>query len=162
MLRNNHTINTLIQSGHIKRCHTQPGPAYQTTGHHSFEVALLLEYIYPDCTKAALLRALTHDSAELVTGDVPAPVKRDNPVLAQALADAEAAFDRLHGIDYDLAPIEHRAVKLADMLSLLLFSRHQQAMGNTYFEAFEERLTAWFYKVPNLFTDFPKLKEFLP
>ncbi len=162
MLRSHNTILLLIESGFVKRCHTQPGPATQTTGHHSFEVALLLEYIYPQCTKAALLRALTHDSAEVATGDVPAPVKRGNIVLAQALAEAEEHFEKQHGINYDLAPEEEQAVKMADMLSLLLFSRHQRRLGNTYFEVFEERLTAWFYKVPDLFTLFPKLKEFLP
>lgn len=160
-MNNTHSIRSLINAGHVRRAHTLPGSDYQTTGHHSFEVALLVEYIYPDCTKAALLKALTHDSAEALVGDVPGPTKWENPELAAVLAAAELRFEVAHGIDYDLDPIEEMAVKTADLLSLYLYSQHQIHLGNRYFEPFLQRIEVWFMKHPAHLNTFPKAKDLI-
>ncbi len=160
-MNNSHSVLSIIESGHVKRCHTTPGDGYQTTGHHSFEVAILLEYIMPTCTKAALMRALTHDSAEKAVGDVPGHAKWASPELTSALAVLEDKFDKAHGIDYDLCPEEEMAVKMADILSLLIYANHQVHMGNQYFAVYIRRIQEWFAGHHDHVKAFPKAKEFI-
>lgn len=161
MHNNIHTIKTLIAAGHVRRCHTVPCTDPQTTGHHSFEVALLCQYLYPDCSKAALLRALTHDSAEGTVGDTPGHAKWASADLTEALAVLEEQFDKTHGIDYDLCLEEMMLLKCADLISLLLYADHMVAMGNTYFTPFRDRIERWFLTHPDHVSAFPKVKEFL-
>lgn len=158
---NIHAIKALINAGFVRRCHTVPCTDPQTTGHHSFEVALLVQYIYPECTKAALLRALTHDSAESWVGDTPGNAKWASAPLTAALQAMEDEYEAKHGIDYDLSLEEGMAVKCADLISLLLYTDHMLAMGNTYFLPFRDRIEKWFLTHPQHVAAFPKVKEFL-
>lgn len=67
------------KSGCVKRWHCSPSHGLResgdTTGWHSQRVALLILMLHPLPSSHLLACALTHDTAEIVTGDIPAPVK---------------------------------------------------------------------------------------
>lgn len=107
-----------------------------------------------DCGKAVLY-AMYHDCTEILTGDMPTPVKYKNEVLTEAYKEVEhqaagRLLSRLPGellpdfepwftIDPEYAPI----VKAADKLSALIKCIEERKMGNCEFDrAYETTLKA--------------------
>ena len=112
-----------------------------------------------DAEKAALI-ALYHDASEIITGDMPTPVKYANGVIRDAYKKVEAdAVDRLlKQLPEDLRPVYagilhepegagedgnpeeagkervlRKLVKAADKLSALIKCMEEEAAGNTEF-----------------------------
>ena len=124
--------------------------------------------------RAAAL-ALYHDTTEVITGDMPTPVKYDNDALLAAYRSAEknAAEKLLARLPEDLhdafAPLVREEddpelqtlVKAADRLSALIKCVEERKAGNTEFREAEraarERLTASGVPEAQIFMD-----EFLP
>lgn len=113
--------------------------------------------------------AMYHDASEIITGDMPTPVKYFNPEIRQAYKQAEkAACDRLVGYlpDYmkeDIAPLIMQEddeylpfIKAADKLSALAKCIEEKGMGNKEF-ADAEKSTESAVKALNL----PAADEFL-
>jgi len=123
----------VVRGGTIKRYHTLETIGEQSVGAHSWGVAMILQYLDPTVSKTAILKALTHDIAELYTGDIPAPVKWDNPALVKALKAIEIDYEKRLNINYSrkLLPKEAILFKQADMFELLFFCMRQRKMGNT-------------------------------
>jgi len=123
----------VVRGGTIKRYHTLETIGEQSVGAHSWGVAMILQYLDKSVSKEAILKALTHDIAELYTGDIPAPVKWDNPDLVKSLKSIERAYEKKLGIDYSnvLGKKEAILFKQADMFELLFFCMRQRKMGNT-------------------------------
>ena len=121
----------MIRGGAIKRYHTLEIIGEQAVASHSWGVAIILQFLEPNVSKQAILRALTHDVAELFTGDVPAPVKWDNPDLVEVLKRIEDKYESDIGIEYELTPQEIALGKQADMFELLVFCVRQRRLGNT-------------------------------
>ena len=121
----------MIRGGAIKRYHTLEIIGEQSVATHSWGVAIILQFLEPNVSKQAILRALTHDVAELFTGDVPAPVKWDNPDLVEVLKRIDDKYESEIGIEYELTPQEIALGKQADMFELLVFCVRQRRLGNT-------------------------------
>ena len=125
-----------------------------------------------DCGKAVLY-ALYHDCSEIITGDLPTPVKYHNQTLKDAYkaVEAQAAQRLLEGLPEDLAEAfaprfepggEYRLlVKAADKISALIKCVEERKMGNRDFDtAYQSTLDALVeMEVPEaeIF-----LREFLP
>lgn len=123
---------------------------------HSHEVAVLAHALavltnrhyggQVDPARCALL-AVYHDVPEILTGDMPTPVKYYNPSIREAYRQVEqAACDKLLGmlpeeLREEYAPLlggeddspEHRLVKAADKLSALIKCTEELAQGNREF-----------------------------
>jgi 5'-deoxynucleotidase YfbR-like HD superfamily hydrolase len=123
-------IRNVLHSGDVVRFHNHVGINKQKTSEHQWGVALIVEHIYPEGSKALLLAALTHDAAEYYMGDIPAPVKWDNPELKAMLQQMERKWEERNGVDFDLHKDEHRVLKMADTLEGMWFCVHQVRMGN--------------------------------
>ena len=93
-----------------------------------------------------VLLALYHDASEILTGDMPTPVKYYNPAIRDAYKQVEAvAADKLLSMlpedlqdEYrplfgETADMEHRLVKAADKLSALIKCVEEERMGNREF-----------------------------
>ncbi len=127
----------------------------ETLSEHCLDVAMIAHaLVVIDCRKfggklnpehAACL-AIYHDASEILTGDMPTPVKYYNPEIRSAYAAAESAAEQKL-IDYlpdymkeDIAPlVAHEAdeytpfIKAADKLSALAKCIEELKMGNKEF-----------------------------
>ena len=129
---------------------------------HSFEVAALSHLLaliakrrfgkQIDAERAAVL-GLYHDMPEILTGDLPTPVKYYNPVIKKAYAEVEqaASLKLLDGLPQDLKkemepyflsqkedPQLHQLVKAADKLCAYIKCREERRAGNAEFSKAEE------------------------
>lgn len=117
--------------------------------------------------------ALFHDTAEVITGDLPTPVKYYNDEISSAYKSIEAAAEKklLELIPEDLrgdfAPlyspdrVTEKYVKAADKLSALIKCKEELSLGNTEFEkaekASESAIKALDLPAADIF-----IKEFIP
>ena len=126
--------------------------------------------------KAALL-GLYHDASEIITGDMPTPVKYFNYDLKSAYKEVESiaeeelleklpedlapAFEEIFHSDVD--PLMKRLVKAADKISALIKCIEEERAGNTEFltakRSTEENLEKMAEELPEV-RDF--LRDFLP
>ncbi len=133
---------------------------------HSLEVAALahaLVVITNELTGTSLnaeraaLIGIYHDMPEIITGDMPTPIKHGNPELKQAYREVEKnAAGKLLGMlpDYMQTGYAycfekqegdeelHRLVKAADKLSALIKCIEEKQAGNREFAAAEESTLA--------------------
>jgi len=138
----------------------------ESVGEHSFQVALLTHGL---CTIArdvfskdvdtgsAVVLALFHDAEEVVTGDIPAPVKHHNAGMLRSVREIEAlASEELLSMVPEVMRsayrplIDQRArdpglmrwVKAADALDAYLKCAMELAVGNREFAVAERQLEA--------------------
>lgn len=91
---------------------------------HHARVAQIILALHPAPSLALIDAALHHDAGEPFVGDVPWPVKRDNPALAKALGDAEDEALRRIGCYVELSPEDAAWLKLADRLAAIMHVKH--------------------------------------
>lgn len=151
---------------------------------HSLEVAIITHLLCElrnrrfggniDVSKA-VLTAVYHDVPEIITGDLPTPVKYYGPEIKSAYRRVEqAAKDRLmHSVPEDLReayaplfdengdPEISKIVKAADKLSALIKCIEERRSGNTDF-AEAERSTLEAIKNLGLREADVFIEEFLP
>jgi len=122
-------IRKILQSGNVVRFHNSIGMDKQKNSEHEWEVALILQHIYPQCSKELLLAALTHDAAEYYTGDIPFPIKQASPELKSVLDKLEHQWEEQNGVHFNLHPEEAYFLKLADTLSGMWYCIQQVKEG---------------------------------
>lgn len=147
---------------------------------HSLRVALIAHALAvirnrlfgggADPARTALL-ALYHDVGEVLTGDLPTPVKQFNPEIKTAYGSIEAAArDRLFGMipdrlkpDYEplfrvreADTINHELVKAADKLCAYIKCLEELNAGNPEFAQAEKTLRATVERI-----ELPEVRYFL-
>lgn len=131
------SLSETWRAGRVRRFHAQPLIGEQTVADHSWGVAMTVWQIAEDnLTKELLIAALTHDLAEVATGDTPAPAKWRWPKLKSVLEECEAEANSLLGtwrVLHTLSPAEREILKWADLFEPLQFATHQVTLGNSYF-----------------------------
>ena len=118
---------------------------------------------------AVAVAALYHDASEILTGDMPTPIKYDNPDIQNAYMQVESVAERKLlsmlpedlRADYDdiltLAdPEVHALVKAADKLSAYLKCVEELKAGNLEFKKAKEQTYAALCQKP-----IPALKYFM-
>ncbi len=121
---------------------------------------------------AIVVAALYHDCSEVITGDMPSPIKYHSPEITQAYKSIEkrAEHELLNLLpeglkdDYrssmieDELPKDHKAViKAADTISAYLKCKMEVAAGNQEFSIAEKDLEARL----DLLSDQPEVRYFL-
>lgn len=144
---------------------------YETLSQHSFEVASLAHALAVignrrlgknyDTARAALL-GLYHDAPEIITGDMPTPVKYHSGEMREAFATVERyAGERLlsmlpEDMQPDFRPLLqedgadaelHKLVKAADKLSAYIKCVEERKAGNTEFKEAEKTTKATLEKL---------------
>jgi len=127
-------MTSLVRSGYnVQRFHAGRRIQAETVGHHSANLCAILLELWPDCSRDLLVAGLMHDVAEGYTGDIPYPVKADHPSLKASLGLVEAEWYLANDLPVcNLTDEEYRQLKIADMFDLILSSREEINMGNTY------------------------------
>ena len=104
---------------------------------------------------AVAVAALYHDASEILTGDMPTPIKYDNPDIQSAYKQVEAVAEQklLNMLPEDLRPAYNEAltipdpeiralVKAADKLSAYLKCVEELKAGNSEFKKAREQTWA--------------------
>ena len=157
---------------------------YENIAEHSLEVAIITHLLCElrnrrfggdiDVSKA-VLTAVYHDVPEIITGDLPTPVKYYDPEIKAAYKRVEqAAVDKLVSsipedlrdgyaplFDEDEDPEIREIVKAADKLSALIKCIEERHSGNTDFSE-AERQTLESIKKMHLKEADAFIEEFLP
>lgn len=155
-------IQDILDAGRVRRFHTVPSQPHQTVAEHSWGVVMILTYIYPGATAATIRYAMVHDLGESATGDIPAHAKWRTPALVDILEKMETEELARLGLPdgSDLSHTDHAAVKAADLLDLLLFSRRFAADPDMIVIC--ERVESYFHDHRLTLVDpFPRVKEFI-
>lgn len=121
-------INVMI-SGDVTRFHAVPGISPQSVSEHSWGVAILCQAFTPKCRKDVILAALTHDCAELITGDIPATLKWENMDIKTAIHTIEDRVEKRWGIKVALTPFELEILKIADCLEGMTYCMKRRRCG---------------------------------
>lgn len=165
---------------YINRWALMRNTTYETLSQHSYEVATLAHALAVignrrlgktyDAARAALL-GLYHDTPEIITGDMPTPVKYHSGEMREAFAKVEQyAGERLLSMlpndlrpDYEPLLTENgtetdlcRLVKAADKLSAYIKCIEERKAGNAEFSEAEKATKK---ALENL--DCPELQIFL-
>lgn len=119
-------LNTL-ESGEVLRYHAAPGVDKQTDAAHSWGVAVIAMYLVPGLSVELLKECLLHDTAELMTGDIPSSAKRSDDDLNELLKDRESLAREHHLLGKsDLTEREHAILKICDVLESLMWCYHHE------------------------------------
>lgn len=132
-------LDFIRNGGVTRRYHTWNVIQQQTVAEHSFNVALLVYWLsmdeglkLPGIRIPLIMAALTHDMAERVMGDIPAPAKRAMPGLRETWGKFEQ--DLLRGVELDfeteLNDEELHILKFADAADGCLYCCRERQMGN--------------------------------
>jgi 5'-deoxynucleotidase len=155
--RSEHFFAYLYRLRFIQRWVLMRSAIPESVGEHSFQVALLTHALGTiahdvfgkdvDVGRAVIL-ALFHDAEEVVTGDIPAPVKHHNPGMLRSVREIEAlAAEELLRMVPDALRDTYRPlidqrerdadltrwVKAADALDAYLKCAMELAVGNREF-----------------------------
>ncbi len=149
-------FSMILRMRYINRWGLMRNTRNESLSEHSLDVAILAHALCilrnkhyggtlnPE--KAAVL-ALFHDASEIITGDLPTPVKYNNPQIHTAYKDLEGiAKDNLlsllpEDLRGEYAPLLHeeadpyllQILKAADKLSALIKCLEEEKAGNTEF-----------------------------
>ncbi len=151
---------------------------------HSMEVAIIAHALciignvrygkHLDAEKAALI-GLYHDASEIITGDMPTPVKYFNADLKQAYKEVEKVADNklLEKLPEDLRPsyeaifnseedeneiYMRKLVKAADKLSALIKCINEMNAGNNEFRTAKESTGK---AIRGLYMELPEVLDFV-
>lgn len=151
---------------YINRWSLMNNTKYENISEHSLTVAMLAHALAVISNKRlgnsidpehAAAVALFHDCTEIITGDLPTPIKYSSKTMKNAYKDIEheAALQLLSSLpDYmrdeyeklilpkDSDPHLLRLVKAADKLSALIKCIEEEQMGNTEFTKAKGEITA--------------------
>ncbi|MFA5936705.1 MAG: YfbR-like 5'-deoxynucleotidase [Candidatus Paceibacterota bacterium] len=126
---------------HVHRWNFHPTLRRENVAEHSFWVAIIAYVISSRtgciCPGDVILSAILHDAEEAVTGDMPSLVKRFvnwEPVEQEARDTLTNDVALSTAIEFSK---KAGFIKIADMVSALMYATEQVQCGNTHFKDIE-------------------------
>ncbi|MBQ7677271.1 MAG: 5'-deoxynucleotidase [Lachnospiraceae bacterium] len=175
---------TISRMKYIERWALMRNSRAETLSEHSLEVAMLSHALCVlanerygkslDANKAALI-GLYHDASEIITGDMPTPVKYYNSEIQSAYKDVEkiAEYKLLNELPSEMRTVYEeifkagdseeeqymrRLVKAADKISALIKCIEEEKSGNTEFRTAEKSTRK---TLDALMDELPEVKDFV-
>lgn len=182
--KESHFLAILSRLKYIERWSLMRNSRPENLSEHSLEVAMIAHMLcvignvrhgrHLDAAHAALL-GMYHDASEIITGDMPTPVKYFNGKIRDAYKGVEAQAERrlLSTLPDDLRPefvqalsaddgtdgrYVARLVKAADKLSALIKCLEERAAGNTEFATAE---ASTLRKLEDMRVELPEVDDFM-
>ena len=137
------SIISILLAGTLQRYHTCPIDVKQALDSHSWEVAMFVLKLAPDCSKNLLIAALSHDLGESVTGDVPSPCKRRSASLKKILDTMEKSFLEFVELGPMLTAHEAIVLKEADNLSGIWHCRKCELRGDSFATEIKDKFISY-------------------
>lgn len=146
-------VRRVIQAragGRVERCHGIPHHGSYNNATHSWGVAMLMYYLWPEDFARLVMACLSHDVPEAWLGDVPAPTMRYVPGLKAELGALERDVNLSLGLpaEQDLSDEDHAKLKACDRLEFYLWCREQLRFGNGFVEESMREVERYFEEVP--------------
>ena len=151
----NHFYAYISRMRCVKRWALMRNTEEENIQEHSHMVAVLAHALalirtrvfgLPTDANAVAVAALYHDATEILTGDMPTPIKYDNPAIRKAYKEVEAVAEEklLHMLPEEFQPVyapiltvtdpeTERLVKAADKLSAYIKCVEELKAGNSEF-----------------------------
>lgn len=161
-MQNNSFFAMLSRMKYVNRWGLMMNTIHENIAEHSLETAFIAHGLAIigntffdkniDENKIAVM-AMFHDTSEVITGDMPTPVKYYDPDIIQAYKNVESAAENklLSSLPKDMRSCYkgiyesnkdeeglYRYVKCADKISALIKCIEARKMGNTDFKSAEE------------------------
>jgi len=175
---------TISRMKYIDRWALMRNSRNESLSEHSLEVAMIshalavignVRYDRNLDENTAALIGLYHDSSEIITGDMPTPVKYYNPEIKEAYKEVEkiAEYKLLQKLPSDLRPAfekiyktdnsaeDHyirRLVKAADKISAYIKCIEEEKAGNTEFKTAKASIGKSLEKFSE---ELPEVKDFV-
>ena len=159
-----HFFPMISRMRYINRCGLMRNTRLENIQEHSHQVAVLAHALAVIQNRyfggqidpgQVAVAALYHDASEILTGDMPTPIKYDNPDIQSAYKQVEAVAEQklLNMLPEDLRPAYDEAltipdpqvralVKAADKLSAYLKCVEEVKAGNNEFKKAKEQTYA--------------------
>ena len=146
----------VLRSGGVIRYHSTLIDEKQRIDSHHWEAAMILQAIYPECSKDLLFYALTHDCAEIYTSDVAAPVKRMSAEIKKILKRMEEQYEKeeLELNHPKFTEEEIIAVKYADIISGIYFTTYRVNCGDREALPIRAKWIEYYESLPQLYEPF--------
>lgn len=127
-------------AGLVRRYHTWPVLTIQSVGEHSWQVYRIYLELFGSVPEDVAHYIMAHDMGELVAGDPPYPLKKDNKDLKKIYHNIEitAIFEMGH-VSPRISKEESEQVKLCHMIEMMEFGLHEMTLGNQYARPIFER-----------------------
>lgn len=120
-------------AGQLLRYHTWPVLHRQSNGEHTWQVMRIYTQIWGSMLPEVSAHILWDDAGEMVTGDLPFPVKKNNLELRKIVKVLEAEALSGMGVSQPLLhPVAEARIKVADLLEMWEFGLHELALGNQF------------------------------
>mgnify|MGYP000799337317 CR=1 FL=1 len=170
----NHFYAYISRMRCVKRWALMRNTEEENIQEHSHMVAVLAHALalirtrvfgLPTDANAVAVAALYHDATEILTGDMPTPIKYDNPAIRKAYKAVEAVAEEklLHMLPEEFQPVyapiltvtdpeTERLVKAADKLSAYIKCMEELKAGNSEFRdaAAQTRAALEEYELPEV------------
>ena len=184
--RGHHTgsgfIALLSRMRYIERWALMRNARQESLSEHSLEVAMIAHLLAVIANErhgagidasAAALMGVYHDAPEIITGDMPTPVKYHDATITSAYrsVEASAAASLLASLPEDLRPAYEgllvagegqgrvaRIVHAADKISALVKCIEERESGNTEFRSAEASIRA---AIDGLADELPEVADFV-
>ena len=179
-MKDNHFYAMLSRMKYINRWGLMRNTKNENICEHSLEVAFIAHALgiinneefngHLDAGRLAIL-GMYHDVTEIITGDMPTPVKYYNPLIRNAYKEVEqvAKDEMLHGLpenmrqEYDSILMETKEeaelwqyVKAADKISAYIKCIEERRMGNCDFNKAESTILEAIHTM-----DMPEVRYFM-
>lgn len=121
-------------AGAVVRYHTWPTHQQQTVADHCWNIQRIFLELWPHELSPKMVKFIVyHDAAELVTGDLPFPIKFRYPALRPILDEAERDITQKMGVMLpELTEDEKLRFKICEYIEMMEFGMVEVLMGNRY------------------------------
>jgi hypothetical protein len=132
-MKRHQVLTTSRLAGEVMRYHTWPMHHRQTVGEHTWQVMRIYWQIWGPLPPELSSFLIWHDAGEIATGDIPFPVKAQNPTLkAEMDALEDQAVTLMGGLLHALQePLKVRA-KACDIIDMYECGKAEVVMGNKF------------------------------
>lgn len=120
-------------AGSVRRYHTWPVLNQQTVADHTWHVMRICYQLWGPLPPEVSTYIIWHDALEIVTGDLPFPIKRDTPELAELLSVIDDETRVATGWPYvELSPLWKKRVKICDLIEMHEYGMVEYRQGNKF------------------------------